>query len=524
MEAFISFVITSQREILEQLGEHLLLTFASLMLAVVISLPIGIWLVRNERYAGFVLGIIGAIQTVPSLALLGLLLPILGIGQIPAITALFLYALLPLVRNMYTGIKEIDRSIIQAARGMGLSEAQILTKVELPLAMPVIFAGVRTAAVINVGVATLASLIGAGGLGEFIFRGISLNNTNMLLAGAIPAALLALVIDTLLGGLEVAVKRKPRRIIPILGGVVLIGVTWGGTNLFLSHTDQKVRLRGGFVDEFMERQDGLQGLNERYGMNITGQQFESGLMFQALINEEVDLISGYSTDGRIAAASLKILDDDLHFFPPYHCAVLLRQETLDKYPQLETALNQLANKIDDQQMARLNYLADFEHKLPEEVARDFLANQGFKVEVERTGDPDIRIGSKTFTEQFIIGHLLTIFIENYTDLDVEPVLGMAGTKICYDALRTGEIDLYPEYTGTALLALLSPPETTLDSLGSDRDRVYQYVNQQLQQQDQITWRAPFGFNNTWAMMMRADQAEALQLEKVSDLRAYFPAQ
>lgn len=520
MNEFIAFILKSREEIGEQLLEHLQLTFISLGLAICISIPLGVWLVRQERFSGFVLGVVSAIQTIPSLALLGLMLPLLGIGVVPAVTALFLYALLPLVRNIYTGIKEIDPTVILAARGMGLSKGQILRKIELPIALPIIFAGIRTAAVINVGVATLASLIGAGGLGEYIFRGISLNNTHMLLAGAVPAALLALLIDFLLGILERLIRRRPRLTLLLIGGMILAILLAAGVRFLLKPDEVGVTLRGGFVDEFMNRDDGLIGLNKTYGMAIDGQQFESGLMFQALINGDVDLISGYSTDGRIAASNLKILEDDLHFFPPYHCAAFVRMQTLEKYPELRTALIQLENLLPDTTMARLNYLADFEQQLPERVARDFLNAKGFETAKDRTGPADIRIGSKSFTEQFILAHMLTILIENTTSLTVEPVIGMAGTKICFDALRTGEIDLYPEYTGTALLAILSTAPATVERLGSDREVIFEYVQQQTQELYQLEWVAPFGFNNTWAMMMRQDQAAQLGIERVSDLRPY----
>jgi osmoprotectant transport system permease protein len=134
-----------------------------------------------------VLGVAGVLQTVPSIALLGFMIPLFGIGALPAVIALFLYALLPIIRNTATGIREVDPAVRESAWGMGLSGWQVLTQVELPLALPVLFAGIRTAAVINVGVATLAALIASGGLGESIFGGIALNNTAMILAGAIPA-------------------------------------------------------------------------------------------------------------------------------------------------------------------------------------------------------------------------------------------------------------------------------------------------------------------------------------------------
>jgi osmoprotectant transport system permease protein len=189
------FIIEQQEKLLTQVVQHLGLTFLSLILAIIIGVPLGILIARKRKFSGPVLGIAGILQTIPSIALLGFMIPAFGIGARPAIIALLIYALLPIIRNTYTGITEVSATVIEAATAMGMSRRQLLFKVELPLAMPVIIAGIRTAAVINVGVATLASFVAAGGLGEFIFGGISLNNTNMILAGAIPAALLAVLLD-----------------------------------------------------------------------------------------------------------------------------------------------------------------------------------------------------------------------------------------------------------------------------------------------------------------------------------------
>ena len=196
------FIRQQGGKILTQLLEHTGLTFISLLLAICIGVPLGIFIAGSRKWAGAVLGVAGVLQTIPSIALLGIMIPVLGIGVTPAIIALFLYALLPIIRNTYTGITGTDPVVTEAAKGMGMSSRQILIKVTLPLAMPVILAGIRTATVINVGVATLAAYIAAGGLGEFIFGGISLNNSNMILAGAIPAALLAILFDFLLSRVQ----------------------------------------------------------------------------------------------------------------------------------------------------------------------------------------------------------------------------------------------------------------------------------------------------------------------------------
>src|SRR5580704_3899593 len=168
-QSLLTFMNQQSGKLLEQTLTHIGLTFISLLIAVVIGLPLGILISRRRKWSGIILGIAGVLQTIPSIALLGFMIPLLGIGAKPAIAALLLYALLPIIRNTYTGITGVDPSVKEAATAMGMSKWQVLFKVELPLAMPVILAGIRTATVINVGVATLASYIAAGGLGEFIF-------------------------------------------------------------------------------------------------------------------------------------------------------------------------------------------------------------------------------------------------------------------------------------------------------------------------------------------------------------------
>lgn len=203
-------VLWNKREYVGKLlGQHLMLTTTALALALVISLPLGIVLTRAKYLDGPVFAFINLLQTIPSLALLGFLIPVMGIGFKPAITALLLYALLPLVRNTYIGIREVDPSLIEACRGMGLTDFQILKKVELPLAVPTIMAGVRTSMVILVGTATLVALIGAGGLGDPIFRGISSVNSNTILLGAVPAAALAITLDQLLHFVENRLRQGP---------------------------------------------------------------------------------------------------------------------------------------------------------------------------------------------------------------------------------------------------------------------------------------------------------------------------
>ena len=199
------FFATHAREVLTLTLEHLWLVGISMALAVVIGVPLGILLTRRPLWRSPVLGVANVIQTIPSLALFGLFLPFPWLGERAdrlAIAALTLYALLPIVRNTYVGITGIDASVHEAARGMGLTDGQVLWQVELPLAWGVILAGIRVATVITVGVATIAAAIGAGGLGEFIFRGLAMVDNDVILAGAIPAAMLALLADAVLGRAE----------------------------------------------------------------------------------------------------------------------------------------------------------------------------------------------------------------------------------------------------------------------------------------------------------------------------------
>jgi osmoprotectant transport system permease protein len=192
--------------------QHIELVLISMAIAIIVSIPLGIAITRLPYLKTWILGGAGILQTIPSLALLGFMIPIFGIGMKTAIAALFLYSLLPIVRNTYTGIQDVDRSIIESAEGMGLTNLQILFKVELPLALSVIMAGIRTATVINVGTATLAAFIGAGGLGDFIFLGITRNIDALVLLGALPAAVLALVLDFLLGFMEQLTKPRGLKI------------------------------------------------------------------------------------------------------------------------------------------------------------------------------------------------------------------------------------------------------------------------------------------------------------------------
>lgn len=190
--------------------EHLGLSLAALALGVLVAVPLGLWLERRRRGAESVIRVLALTQTVPSLALLAFLVPFLGVGPAPALVALWLYTLFPIVRNTYSGVRDADPRAVEAALALGMTPGQVLRQIRLPLAAPILLAGVRTAAVITVGTATLAAFIGAGGLGEPIVTGLQLADTRRILSGAIPAALLALLVDGVLGLVERAVRPRLR--------------------------------------------------------------------------------------------------------------------------------------------------------------------------------------------------------------------------------------------------------------------------------------------------------------------------
>ncbi|TDH25145.1 ABC transporter permease subunit [Segetibacter sp. 3557_3] len=510
------FFAQQSGKILEQTYAHIGLTFVSLFLSVLIGVPLGIWIAKNKKWSSPVLGFAGVLQTIPSIALLGFMIPLLGIGAKPAIVALLLYALLPIIRNTYTGIIGVNASITDAARGMGMSGWQVLTKVELPLAMPVLLAGIRTATVINVGVATLAAYIAAGGLGEFIFGGIALNNTHMILAGAIPAALLAILFDFLLSLAQHLNIRKLRAALVLLP-IILVLLS----SFYLLPTVLGSRMLAGFTPEFMGRSDGYLGLKEKYNLDIRTVVISDAVMYKAAFEKQLDVISGYSTDGRLKAFDLVVLDDDKTIFPPYYAAPVVRHEVLVQYPEVENTLNLLSGKINDSLMTEMNYQVDYLKQSPEKVAQDFLVSRGL-YQPPRGGKKGlIRMGSKIFGEQYILLQLYTMLLRGYTELEVETKTGLGGTKICFDAIRNNEIDLYPEYTGTGLLVLLKPTKATLNRIMSDKEKVYAYVSREFSRQYQLDWLRPIGFNNAYALMIRKEDAEALQIRTISDLKLYI---
>ena len=506
MTKLVAFLASHRAEFAGLLAQHVLLVAASTLAAILIGVPLGIFASRRPRLSAPLVGIASIVQTIPSLAMFGFLLPVPligGVGARAAIFVLILYGLLPIVRTTISGITGIDATVREAGVAMGMTSGELLRIVELPLALPSIAAGVRVAAVVGVGSTTIAAAIGAGGLGEYIYRGLSMVDTTVILAGAIPAALLALAVD---GGLlwverQLSARRRStsRRtavaaaattiaIALIAGGVtaararaaivvgsknfteqVILGelvaqtieretglavqrrlnlggtlicdraLTTGDIDVYVEYTgtaltavfhqppasdsravyetvrqeyartgrtllpplgfdntfailvrgkdartlglrtiDDAARVtpgwRAGFGYEFAERPDGYPGLAATYGLRFPGapRVMDLTLSYRALSSGQVDLIAGDATAGLISALDLVQLEDNRHYFPPYDAAPVARAQTLLKYPQVREALEKLGGRVSADEMRRLNYAADAEHRDVKAIVADFL--------------------------------------------------------------------------------------------------------------------------------------------------------
>jgi osmoprotectant transport system permease protein len=485
------FMWTRRSEVLVLTLEHLQIVAISIFIAAGIGVPLGIAMTRRSGLRRPLLAIANIVQTIPSLALFGFLIPlpfIGGIGARTAIVALVLYSLLPILQNTFTGISSVDPAVREAGRAMGMTNAQLLWKVEIPLASGVIFAGIRVATVIGIGVATIAAAVGAGGLGMFIFRGVSMVDSRVILAGAIPAAALALIADFGLGAIQKRFSKLllltclavtlsscsgPDRIVVgsknfteqvilgellaqqierktglqvdrklNLGGTLIchqslvagqidmyveytgtgltailkelpsnnpaavyenvktayktrFGIEWteplGFNNTFAiivrKSEAEKFNLKtisdaapqtanwvAGFGYEFIEREDGYPGLVKAYGLRFPNppRVMDLGLTYKAVAERQVDFIAGNSTDGLIDALGLVVLEDDKGYFPPYDAVPLVRDATIMKHPELRDLLRELGGKIPAEEMRRMNYAVDGEHRDVKEVVREFL--------------------------------------------------------------------------------------------------------------------------------------------------------
>jgi osmoprotectant transport system permease protein len=284
------------------------------------------------------------------------------------------------------------------------------------------------------------------------------------------------------------------------------------------------RLQAGFSPEFVGRADGLPGLTSAYGLRrLPSVVLAPALVYEAARNAHVDVIDGYSTDGRIKAYDLQVLTDDRRVFPPYYAAPVVRAGLLTAHPELRTVFGKLAGQLSDSVMTELNYHVDYLHEEPRAVAQSFLRRGGLwrAPRPLAPGAATVTVGSKIFSEQYLLAEMYASLIRGYTTLDVQTKTGLGGTTICFEALRSGAIDMYPEYTGTGLLVLLQPAPAVVDSLGGDAGAVLRYVRAEFQRRYGMEWLAPLGFNNTYSLLMRRQQATQLGIASISDLGTYL---
>ena len=324
------------------------------------------------------------------------------------------------------------------------------------------------------------------------------------------------MIDFIIGGIQKKPGLKSLRILLIIpfiafGGYLLKNPIGGASKLI-----------AGFNSEFIEREDGFVGLSKLYDLPLDIKEMEISLMYSALYNKDVDVIDGFSTDGRIKEFNLKSLNDDKSYFPPYYAAPVVNGKTLQKYPQIEIVLNELAGIISNEMMAGLNYEVDGDKKDLGEVAHTFLRSIGIESDPKAgsSNDYDIVIGSKAFTENFLLAHLFAQVIESKSNLKTKLELGFGGTKLIFDALKLQEIDLYPEYTGTGYLVLLQKNATEVSDF-TNPEIIYQDVKYEFRSRYDLHWMKPLGFNNTFALMMRTEHADSLNIHSISDLSKYL---
>ncbi|WP_339075839.1 glycine betaine/carnitine/choline/choline sulfate ABC transporter permease OpuCB [Bacillus velezensis] len=208
MNQMMTFLQTNGGELLYKTGEHLYISLIAVVLGIIVAVPLGVALTRMKKGAGAVIGFVNIVQTLPSLAILAFFIPLLGVGKVPAIVALFFYSVLPILRNTYTGIQGVNKNLLESGKGIGMTVWEQIRLVELPLAVPVIMAGIRTSTIYLIGWATLASFIGGGGLGDYIFIGLNLYQPEYIIGGAVPVTILAIIIDYLLAATERKVTPK----------------------------------------------------------------------------------------------------------------------------------------------------------------------------------------------------------------------------------------------------------------------------------------------------------------------------
>ncbi len=537
MTALHTFFANYGAVIFDETLRHIYLTVVAVVAACVFAIPVGVALAHTKKQVviSLVLGSAGVLQTIPGLAMLAIIVMIFAsmklptIGVPPALIALIFYAILPVLRNTYTGIKSVDPGLIDVGMGVGYTRWQILTKIEIPLAMPVIMAGIRIATVWTIGTATLCALIGAGGLGDLILKGLRSISFDYLAAGTVPAALLALVMDGLLAFAELyftpgRIRRRrkdysARTSLTWRGAIAIVAVLGAAVGLMLRNGFLGTSRRhyvAAFDSEFLVRQDGFPGLARLYQLHLHTRplQMDSGLLYQAIKQKSVDIIDGFATDGRIKAYHLVALKDNVHFFPPYYAAPLVRESTLRRYPVVKTLLDRLSNRISDTTMRSMNYAVDNQGMPAAKVARKFLLLNHLipsHVIPHRRRIGKIVIGGKSFTEQAVLGQIMAQLIADNTNLRVVTHLTLGGTIICFNALKSGDIDIYPEYTGTGLVDILKR------KVIENPEEVYAIDRRVFRQRYHLLWLKPFGFNNTYTITVRGTTATKQHLTTISDL-------
>ena len=488
--------------------EHLEISFLAIVIAILLGGLAGILISEFQRAAKPTLAVINFLYTIPSISMLGFLIPFSGVGNATAVIALTVYALLPMVRNTHTGMSNIDPAVLEAAKGMGSTRMQILFKIKLPLAMPVVMSGIRSMVTMTIALAGIASFIGAGGLGVAIYRGITTNNAAMTMTGSLLIALLALAVDFLLGFLEKRMQKrsakakKTNRILAAAAVVICLALVvtsalrtgkeetihiatkpmteqyvmgemlkllieqdtdltveltqgvGGGTsniqpameggefdiypeytgtawNMVLKNEDvytedlfdqlqqeyeenYSMEWRGmyGFNNtygmvvrreiaeqydlhtysdlaavadqlvfgaeyDFFEREDGYDALCDTYGLNFREtMDLDIGLKYQALEQEQIDVMVVFTTDGQLSASDAVVLEDDKQFYPSYLCGNVVRGEVLEEYPELNRVFEKVTGLISDSDMAQMNYEVETENREPEDVAEEYLDAHG----------------------------------------------------------------------------------------------------------------------------------------------------
>jgi osmoprotectant transport system permease protein len=520
-----AFLLAHRDDLLTRTSEHLNLVALALLAAATVGLPLAVLLRHRRGVAAVFLGFAGVVQTVPSLALLSIMLPLLGLGRDTAVMALFLYALLPVMRNTLVGLDAVDPAVVDTARGMGMSSGQLFWTVELPLALPTIFAGLRTAAVISVGIATLSALVGAGGLGVFIFRGIATSQPAIIFLGAVPAALLALGLDGALGFAQHFMLRYPRRVTAI-GGMVLAGCV-----LSVWRPGPDAPLLFGFTSGFVQRADGYEAWRKHYELPpLRYNELNPALLYDALHRGEVDVACGFSTDGRITAFGFRPLADDRHFFPHYDAAILARAQLFERIPALRDLLGKMTGAISDQTMRQLNLRVDQDGLTPDIAATEFLRTwtktagidwQEAKARAKRVDldEPDLVIGAMNSTEQYILGNLLEQLIDGATPWNAELKSGLGGTAIGFEALQRGNIDLCPEYGGTLAMNVLNAgADPAVMSRLRDPAQLNTWLTAEFARRYNLQWLVPFGFSRTFTLLVRSDDSRFIGTQSVSDLK------